>query len=406
MTVEKNTRKLDKGIVRDFSSRMSYASYLQLPTLLSAQQPVSEPEHHDELLFIIQHQTTELWLKLVLHELRSAAERLRADDLGTALKGIARVKHIQKTLTEQWSVLATLTPTEYSEFRGFLGNSSGFQSSQYRAVEFVLGNKNKKMLPVFESDPEAHALLQEVLEAPSIYDEFLAYLKRQGFDVPDSVLNRDVTKAHEFAPELVPLFKHIYENASDNWGAYEACEELVDLEDNFQLWRFRHLRTVQRTIGMKSRHRRLQRCGVPAEGPRTDVLPGTVRRPDGDRPVTAPNRQATNPQETATTDALRQRAVELDAADPLARYRGLFIGTETDLSYLDGNSLGRPLKRTAADISTFIHGGLGRPPDPRLGRGMAGPAPGHRRPAGPCGPRGGSGARPSSPIPPRWSCTS
>jgi tryptophan 2,3-dioxygenase len=118
-------------------------------------------------------------------------------------------------------------------------------------VEFVLGNKNRKMLPVFESDPEAHALLQEVLDAPSIYDEFLAYLHRQGFEVPASVLNRDVTKAHEFVPELVPLFKHIYENASDNWGAYEACEELVDLEDNFQLWRFRHLRTVQRTIGMK-----------------------------------------------------------------------------------------------------------------------------------------------------------
>jgi tryptophan 2,3-dioxygenase len=231
---------------------MSYASYLQLPTLLSAQRPVSEPEHHDELLFIIQHQTTELWLKLVLHELRSAAAWLREDDLGSALKGIARVKHIQKTLTEQWSVLATLTPTEYSQFRGFLGNSSGFQSAQYRAVEFVLGNKNRKMLPVFESDPEAHAMLEELLAAPSIYDEFLAYLSRQGFDVPRSVLDRDVTRAHEFSPELVPLFKHIYENAAANWGAYEACEELVDLEDNFQLWRFRHLRTVQRTIGMKT----------------------------------------------------------------------------------------------------------------------------------------------------------
>jgi tryptophan 2,3-dioxygenase len=252
VSVEKNTRKLDKGIVRDFSSRMSYASYLQLPTLLSAQQPVSEPEHHDELLFIIQHQTTELWLKLVLHELRSAAAWLREDDLGSALKGIARVKHIQKTLTEQWSVLATLTPTEYSQFRGFLGNSSGFQSAQYRAVEFVLGNKNRKMLPVFESDPEAHAMMAELLAAPSIYDEFLAYLSRQGFDVPRSVLDRDVTRAHEFSPELVPLFKHIYENAAANWAAYEACEELVDLEDNFQLWRFRHLRTVQRTIGMKT----------------------------------------------------------------------------------------------------------------------------------------------------------
>lgn len=252
MSVEKNTRKLDEGIVRDFSSRMSYASYLQLPTLLSAQHPVSRPEHHDEMLFIIQHQTTELWLKLVLHELRSTAAWLRDDDLGSALKGIARVKHIQKTLTEQWSVLATLTPTEYSQFRGFLGHASGFQSSQYRAVEFILGNKNGKMLSVFESDPEAHAILEQLLNAPSIYDEFLAYLARQGFDVPDSVLKRDVTSAHEFTPELVPLFKHIYENAADNWPAYEACEELVDLEDNFQLWRFRHLRTVQRTIGMKS----------------------------------------------------------------------------------------------------------------------------------------------------------
>jgi tryptophan 2,3-dioxygenase len=231
---------------------MSYASYLQLPTLLSAQHPVSRPEHHDEMLFIIQHQTTELWLKLVLHDLRSTAAWLRDDDLGSALKGIARVKHIQKTLTEQWSVLATLTPTEYSQFRGFLGHASGFQSSQYRAVEFILGNKNGKMLSVFESDPEAHAMLEQLLNAPSIYDEFLAYLARQGFDVPDSVLKRDVTSAHEFTPELVPLFKHIYENAADNWPAYEACEELVDLEDNFQLWRFRHLRTVQRTIGMKS----------------------------------------------------------------------------------------------------------------------------------------------------------
>lgn len=252
MSVEKNTRPLDEGIVKDFSSRMSYGSYLQLPLLLSAQQPVSQPEHHDELLFIIQHQTTELWLKLVLHELRSAATWLRQDDLGSALKAIARVKHIQKTLTEQWSVLATLTPTEYSQFRGFLGNASGFQSSQYRAVEFILGNKNAKMLPVFESDPESRTMLEELLNAPSIYDEFLAYLDRHGYEVPRSVLDRDVTQAHEFTPGLLPLFKHIYENAADNWPAYEACEELVDLEDNFQLWRFRHLRTVQRTIGMKT----------------------------------------------------------------------------------------------------------------------------------------------------------
>ncbi|NUU06054.1 tryptophan 2,3-dioxygenase [Leifsonia sp. C5G2] len=247
-----NTREFDPDIVTDFRERMSYGSYLDLGTLLSAQRPVSRPPHHDELLFIIQHQTTELWLKLVLHELESARDLLRADDLSPALKRIARVKHIQRTLTEQWSVLATLTPTEYAEFRGFLGNSSGFQSYQYRAVEFVLGNKNRRMLSVFESDPDAHALLAALLEAPSIYDEFLRYLARAGFAVPRALLERDVTQAHVFTPELVPVFREIYEHAADHWREYEACEEFVDLEDNFQLWRFRHLKTVQRTIGMKT----------------------------------------------------------------------------------------------------------------------------------------------------------
>lgn len=252
MSVEKNTREFDPGIVTDFRERMSYGGYLQLDTLLSAQLPVSTPEHHDELLFIVQHQTTELWLKLVLHELASARDLLRADELAPALKRVARVKHIQKTLTEQWSVLATLTPSEYAEFRGFLGNSSGFQSWQYRAVEFVLGNKNRRMLSVFEADAAATALLTELLDAPSIYDEFLRYLHRAGHAIPDSVLSRDVSEAWVYEPTLVPVFTHIYENARENWAAYEACEEFVDLEDNFQLWRFRHLKTVQRTIGMKT----------------------------------------------------------------------------------------------------------------------------------------------------------
>ena len=247
-----NTRPLEDGIVRDLSGRLSYGGYLQLETLLSAQRPVSEPEHHDELLFIIQHQTTELWLKLVLHELRSACAWLREENLGAALKAIARVKHIQKTLTEQWSVLATLTPHEYSQFRGFLGHASGFQSWQYRAVEFALGNKNAAMLPVFDAEPEAQAQLRAVLEAPSLYDEFLRYLARHGYAVPAEVLERDVTAAHTFCDGLVPLFKEIYEQAEQHWAAYETCEELVDLEDNFQLWRFRHLRTVQRTIGFKT----------------------------------------------------------------------------------------------------------------------------------------------------------
>jgi tryptophan 2,3-dioxygenase len=252
MTADSNTRAFDPGIVTDFRERMSYGGYLDLDTLLSAQKPVSVPEHHDELLFIIQHQTTELWLKLVLHELLSARDLLRADDLSPALKRVARVKHIQRTLTEQWSVLATLTPTEYAQFRGFLGNSSGFQSYQYRAVEFLLGNKNRRMLSVFENDEAAHSLLSGLLESPSVYDEFLRLLARSGFPVPKDVLDRDVTQAHVFSPALVEVFRDIYEHADDHWREYEACEELVDLEDNFQLWRFRHLKTVQRTIGMKT----------------------------------------------------------------------------------------------------------------------------------------------------------
>ncbi|MBY4383877.1 tryptophan 2,3-dioxygenase [Rhodococcus fascians] len=252
MSVEANTRKIEKSVVTDFSDRMSYGSYLDLDTLLSAQKPVSTPEHHDELLFIIQHQTTELWLKLVLHETLAARAAFDADDIGTALKCVARVKHIQKTLTEQWSVLATLTPTEYSQFRDFLGNSSGFQSYQYRAVEFVLGNKNAGMLTVFESDPAAHELLSTLLREPSLYDAFWRSLARQGYDVPASALDRDVTTAYTFNEDLMPLIKFVYENHTEHWAVYEAFEELVDLEENFQLWRFRHMRTVLRTIGMKS----------------------------------------------------------------------------------------------------------------------------------------------------------
>ena len=251
MTVDKNTRKFETGIETDFSDKMSYGSYLQLDDLLSAQRPVSRPEHHDELLFIIQHQTSELWLKLVLHELRTVREKLQADDLRFAMKGIARIKHIQRSLTEQWSVLATLTPSEYAEFRGQLGSSSGFQSYQYRAVEFLLGNKNRSMLDVFAADPSAQALLGDLLGKSSIYDEFLAFLSRRGYAVPRELLERDVSEAHVFNPELVQTFKYVYENAHENWDVYEACEELVDLEDNFQLWRFRHLKTVERTIGMK-----------------------------------------------------------------------------------------------------------------------------------------------------------
>ncbi|MDH6424009.1 tryptophan 2,3-dioxygenase [Aurantimicrobium minutum] len=249
MGVENNTRDIEETVVTDFTDRMSYGGYLDLDTLLSAQKPLSD--HHDELLFIIQHQTTELWMKLMVHELIGAANYLRNDDLGQALKCMARLKHIQKTLTEQWAVLATLTPSEYAQFRDKLGNSSGFQSFQYRAIEFMLGNKNEKMIRVFDADPAAQEMLVAALNAPSIYDEFLRYLARKGYAVPASILERDVTKAWTFTDELMPVFIEIYNNHDEHWEAYETCEELVDLEENFQFWRFRHLRTVQRIIGMK-----------------------------------------------------------------------------------------------------------------------------------------------------------
>ena len=247
-----NQRDLEEGIQRDFSRSMSYGDYLRLDVLLSAQQPLSDPQQHDELLFIIQHQTSELWLKLMIHELRSARALLRTDDLPPALKRLARVKHIQSVMTDQWSVLATLTPSEYAQIRPFLASSSGFQSAQYREVEFLLGNKNSEMVKVFAHDPAAHAALTTLLFQPSLYDEFLAYLSRQGYAVPQACLDRDWSQPYVADPDLVEMFAGVYAAPEHHWGVYESCEELVDLEDNFQLWRFRHLQVVQRTIGHKS----------------------------------------------------------------------------------------------------------------------------------------------------------
>ncbi|WP_369818871.1 tryptophan 2,3-dioxygenase [Phycicoccus sp. Soil748] len=230
---------------------MSYGSYLGLDQLLASQHPRSEPPQHDELLFIIQHQTSELWLKLMLHELRSARALLATDDLAPALKRIARVKHIQQTLTGQWSVLATLTPSEYAEIRPFLATSSGFQSWQYRAVEFLLGNKNADMVRVFDHDETARAMLAELLDEPSLYDEFLRYLSRHGYAVPAELLDRDFSQPYRLDERLVDTFAAVYASPSEHWGVYETCEELVDVEDNFQQWRFRHLQVVTRTIGHK-----------------------------------------------------------------------------------------------------------------------------------------------------------
>jgi tryptophan 2,3-dioxygenase len=244
-------RALEQGVQRDFTQAMSYGDYLGLDQLLSAQHPRSQPPQHDELLFIIQHQTSELWLKLMLHELRSARSLLASDELAPALKRLARVKHIQKTLIEQWSVLATLTPSEYAEIRPFLATSSGFQSWQYRAVEFLLGNKNAEMVQVFDHDPDARRLLEGLLHEPSLYDEFLRFLSRRGYAVPADLLDRDFSQPYLLHEGLVDVFAEVYAVPHDHWGVYETCEELVDVEDNFQEWRFRHLQVVTRTIGHK-----------------------------------------------------------------------------------------------------------------------------------------------------------
>ncbi len=251
MSQPPNQRPIEHGVITDLGERLSYSGYLQLDTLLAAQQPLSDPRHHDELLFIIQHQVAELWMKLVIHELRSAIAHLQADHLAPTQKILARVKQVQRQLFEQWGVLETLTPNEYLEFRHILGPASGFQSLQYRLIEFLLGNKNAAMVAVFEHDPAAQAELQRALEAPSLYDEFLRYLSRHGYAVPADRVERDWTLAHARDERLIPIFQQIYEDAQANWDAYALCEQLLDIEQSFQLWRFRHMKTVERIIGFK-----------------------------------------------------------------------------------------------------------------------------------------------------------
>ncbi len=251
MATEDNQRDLEAGIHTDLAGRITYGGYLQLDRLLSAQAPLSQPPHHDELLFIIQHQVSELWLKLLVHELGAATGHLRRDELAPCQKIFARCKQVIAQLTAMWSVLETLTPSEYMEFRDVLGPSSGFQSLQYRIIEFQLGNKNAGMLQVFAHDPEAQGRLRAVLEAPSLYDEALAYLARRGHAVPARHLARDWSQPHVMDPALLPVFERIYEDTGAHWAEYHLCEDLVDLETQFQLWRFRHMRTVLRIIGFK-----------------------------------------------------------------------------------------------------------------------------------------------------------
>jgi len=248
---EKNQRPLEAGIVTDFKDRMSYAGYLCLDGLLSQQRPLSQPTHHDEMLFIIQHQVSELWIKLLIHELKAAIGYVQQDQLDPCFKILSRAKLIQMQLFDQWAVLETLTPSEYMEFRSMLGHASGFQSFQYRKLEFLLGSKNRDTLKVFVDSPAIHEDLLAVLEAPSLYDEFLRHLKRRGLAIPDECVERDWSKPYEKNEELVGILRQIYERPREHWDAYEMCEKLVDVEEYFQLWRFRHMKTVERIIGFR-----------------------------------------------------------------------------------------------------------------------------------------------------------
>ena len=244
-------RKMEPGIHRDLGDRMTYAGYLGLDRVLSAQQPLSDPPHHDEMLFIVQHQVTELWMKLIIHELEAAMVSIRNDQLEPCFKVLARVKQVQQQMYHQWSVLETLTPAEYARFRHVFGQASGFQSVQFRLLEFLLGNKEASYLAVFAHDAEATARLRAALESPSIYDEFLRLLARRGMPVPPERVEREWSESCESHPGVVAVLKTIYEDTRNHWDAYDMCEKLVDLETNFQLWRFRHLKTVERVIGFK-----------------------------------------------------------------------------------------------------------------------------------------------------------
>jgi len=244
-------RETEAGIFRDLRDQLTYASYLNLEQLLSAQHPRSQPPHHDEMLFIIQHQVSELWFKLVLHELRAAIGYVQSDQLDPCFKILARVKLVQQQLFNQWAVLETLTPSEYTEFRGVLGHASGFQSPQYRELEFMLGNKDPVFLEVFAYDPHEQARLRALLNSPSLYDEFLRYLARQGHPIPRERVERDWSVPYSSHPQVVAALTAIYKDTARYWEAYNMCEKLVDLEVNFQLWRFRHLKTVARIIGYK-----------------------------------------------------------------------------------------------------------------------------------------------------------
>ncbi len=239
----------EEGAQLDFSRDMSYGDYLHLDAVLNAQHPLS-PDHN-EMLFIVQHQTSELWMKLMLHELSAAVKAIAADELPPAFKMLARVSKIMEQLVHAWDVLATMTPPEYSAIRPYLAQSSGFQSWQYRCIEFSLGNKNPAMLQPHAHRPDLLAIVEAAWRAPSLYDESLRLLARRGIAVPASHVERDWTQPYEANPGVEQAWLQVYRQPEANWDLYQLGEELTDLEDAFRLWRFRHVTTVERVIGFK-----------------------------------------------------------------------------------------------------------------------------------------------------------
>ena len=242
----------DEAVHWDLGSSLSYGEYLHLDKLLDAQRPLSS--EHNEMLFIVVHQVSELWMRLMLHELTAALESVRRDDLDPALKMLARISRTQTQLISVWDVLSTLTPSEYTAFRNALGRSSGFQSLQYRMLEFLFGNKNADMLKVHERTPVAHEALARALAAPSLYDEVLRLLSRRGYGIPENYLDRDFSEPYQASKQVAGAWLGVYHNAEQGqeWDLYELAERLVDLDHNFQLWRAHHLKTVERIIGYKA----------------------------------------------------------------------------------------------------------------------------------------------------------
>jgi len=239
----------DEAVHWDLGSSLSYGEYLRLATLLDAQKPLTS--EHDEMMFIIIHQVSELWMRLFLNELHGVLECVRRDNLGPSFKMLARIAHVQTQLTAAWDVLSTMTPADYSAFRNSLGRSSGFQSVQYRLLEFTIGNKNADTIAVHRKDSKEYATLKRALDAPSLYDEILALLSRRGYGIPEDYLARDFSQPYRASKQVAGAWLAVYHNTSEDWDLYELAERLIDMDHKFQLWRFAHMKAVERIIGYK-----------------------------------------------------------------------------------------------------------------------------------------------------------